>query len=66
MIMTDVVIDGGALTVEEVVAVARREIGARLGDGVHARMETSRSVVLKALSVGPRWQPPTTWVFVVF
>src|SRR5579862_3788149 len=44
--MTDVVIDGGALTVEDVVAVAR------LGDGVPERMEASRSVVVQALSGG--------------
>ena len=50
MIMTEVVVDGGALTVEDVVAVARREARARLDDGVPGRMETSRSVVLKALS----------------
>jgi histidine ammonia-lyase len=50
--MTDVVIDGGALTVEDVVAVARGEARASLGDGVAARMETSRSVVVKALSGG--------------
>ena len=50
--MTDVVIDGGALTVEDVVAVARDGVGARLGDGVPERMEASRSVVLKALSGG--------------
>jgi histidine ammonia-lyase len=52
MIMTDVVVDGGALTVEDVVAVALREAGARLGDEVPARMEASRSVVLKALRGG--------------
>ena len=50
--MTDVVIDGGALTVEDVVAVARDGAGARLGDGVPERMEASRSVVLKALRGG--------------
>ncbi|HEX6523064.1 MAG TPA: histidine ammonia-lyase [Streptosporangiaceae bacterium] len=48
--MTDVVIDGGPLTVEDVVAVARGEAGVRLGDEVAARMEASRSVVLKAIS----------------
>src|ERR1700733_4474725 len=50
LIMTDVVVDGGALSVEDVVAVARGEAGARLGDEVKERMEISRSVVLKALS----------------
>src|SRR5487761_160045 len=50
--MTDLVVDGGALTVEDVVAVARGEAGVRLGDGVAARMEVSRSVVVKALSGG--------------
>jgi histidine ammonia-lyase len=50
--MADVVVDGGALTIEDVVAVAQGRAGARLGDGVPERMETSRSVVLKALSGG--------------
>jgi len=48
--MTDVVVDGGALSVEDVVAVARGEAQARLGDAVAARMEASRAVVLRALS----------------
>jgi histidine ammonia-lyase len=48
--MVDVVIDGGALAIEDVVAVARGEARARLGDAVAARMEASRSVVLKAIS----------------
>ncbi|MBV9446310.1 MAG: histidine ammonia-lyase [Streptosporangiaceae bacterium] len=48
--MADVVIDGGALTVEDVVAVARGEARVRLGDEVAARMDASRSVVLKAIS----------------
>ena len=48
--MADVVIDGGALTVEDVIAVALGKARARLGDGVAARMEASRSVVLRAIS----------------
>jgi len=44
------VVDGGALSVEDVVAVARRQVRARLGDAVAARMEASRSVVQKALT----------------
>ena len=48
--MSDVVVDGGALSVEDVVAVARRQVRARLGDSVAARMEASRSVVQKALT----------------
>jgi histidine ammonia-lyase len=47
--MTDLVVDGGALSVADVVAVARRQVRARLGDGVADRMEASRSVVVKAL-----------------
>ncbi len=48
--MREVVVDGGALTVEDVVAVARGEAQARLGDNVRQRMDTSRLVVLAALS----------------
>ena len=50
--MREVIIDGSALTVEDVVAVARGEATARLGPNVPARMEPSRSVVTKALSGG--------------
>jgi histidine ammonia-lyase len=46
----EVVVDGGALTVEQVVAVATRSAPARLGAGVPERMEASRAVVLKALT----------------
>jgi histidine ammonia-lyase len=50
--MREVVVDGSPLTVEDVVAVARGQAGARLGPDVPARMEASRSVVAKALSGG--------------
>jgi histidine ammonia-lyase len=47
--MREVVVDGGPLTVEDVVAVARGEAQARLGADVRDQMEPSRSVVLDAL-----------------
>jgi histidine ammonia-lyase len=50
--MREVVVDGGPLTVEDVIAVARLEASARLAANVRERMETSRSVVLDALSGG--------------
>jgi histidine ammonia-lyase len=50
--MREVIIDGSALSVEDVVAVARGEATASLGPNVAARMEPSRSVVTKALSGG--------------
>jgi len=48
--MREVVVDGGPVTVEDVVSVARGEAQARLGDGVRDRMDASRLVVLAALS----------------
>jgi histidine ammonia-lyase len=48
--MNEVVIDGSALSVKDVVAVARGLASARLGPDVPERMEFSRQVVLKALS----------------
>jgi histidine ammonia-lyase len=48
--MREVVVDGGPLTVEDVVAVARGEARAALGADVRGQMETSRSVVIRALS----------------
>jgi len=45
-------VDGSALTIEDVVAVARGDARVRLGDNVRARMEASRSVVVKALTGG--------------
>jgi histidine ammonia-lyase len=48
--MKEVVVDGGPLTVEDVVAVARGEAQARLGPDVRDRMDPSRLVVLAALS----------------
>jgi histidine ammonia-lyase len=48
--MREVVVDGGPLTVEDVVAVARGEARAALGADVRGQMETSRSVVVRALS----------------
>jgi histidine ammonia-lyase len=50
--MNEVVVDGGPLTVEDVVAVARGEARARLGADVPGRMERSRSIVLNALRGG--------------
>ena len=50
--MREVIIDGSALTVADVVAVARGEATARLGPDAPARMEHSRSVVTKALRGG--------------
>jgi len=47
--MNEVVVDGGPLTVEDVVAVARGEARVRLGSDVPERMEVSRSVVLNAI-----------------
>ena len=48
--MREVVVDGGPLKIEDVVAVARGEAQARLGPGVRDRMDASRLVVLAALS----------------
>jgi histidine ammonia-lyase len=50
--MHDVVVDGGALTIEDVVAVAQGRARVALAPDVPARMEASRTVVLKALSGG--------------
>ena len=47
--MNEVVVDGGPLTVEDVVAVARGEVRVRLAADVAERMEVSRSVVLNAI-----------------
>ena len=47
--MRDVVVDGSALTVDDVVAVARGQARVKLGDDVPKRMEVSRSVVVEAL-----------------
>ena len=48
-IMRDVVVDGSALTIDDVVAVAHGQARVRLGDDVPKRMEVSRSVVVEAL-----------------
>jgi histidine ammonia-lyase len=48
--MREVVVDGSALTIDDVVAVAHGQAQARLGADVPRRMETSRSVVMQALS----------------
>jgi histidine ammonia-lyase len=48
--MREIVVDGSALTVEDVVAVAYGQARASLGPDVPRRMETSRSVVVRALS----------------
>jgi len=50
--MREVVVDGSALTVDDVVAVARGQAAARLGGDVPKRMEASRSVVVEALRGG--------------
>src|ERR1700689_3219271 len=47
--MNELVVDGGPLTVEDVVAVARGETRVRLAADVPERMEVSRSVVLNAI-----------------
>ena len=47
--MRDVVVDGSALTIDDVVAVAHGQARVRLGDDVPKRMEVSRSVVVEAL-----------------
>jgi histidine ammonia-lyase len=47
--MRELVVDGSALTVDDVIAVAHGQARARLGDDVAQRMEFSRSVVVQAL-----------------
>jgi len=47
-----VTVDGGPLTVGEVVAVAHRRTGVELGPGVAARMAPARRVVERALASG--------------
>jgi histidine ammonia-lyase len=48
--MREVIIDGSALTVEDVIAVARGQATASLGPDVPARMEPSLAVVTAALT----------------
>lgn len=48
--MRDIVVDGSALSVGDVVAVARGEATARLHESVPTRMESSRAVVAAAIS----------------
>ena len=43
--MRTVTVTGDALALDDLVAVARGEAGAELGDGVAARMAPSRAVV---------------------
>ena len=50
--MREVVVDGSALTVDDVVAVAHGQARVTLGADVPKRMETSRSVVVNALRGG--------------
>jgi histidine ammonia-lyase len=50
--MREVMVDGSALAIEDVVAVACGQARAILGPGVAQRMEVSRSVVERALSGG--------------
>jgi histidine ammonia-lyase len=47
--MRDIVVDGNALTVDDVVAVAHGQARATLGPDVPGKMETSRAVVVSAL-----------------
>jgi histidine ammonia-lyase len=47
--MRDIVVDGNALTVDDVVAVAHGQARATLGPDVPGKMETSRAVVVNAL-----------------
>jgi histidine ammonia-lyase len=48
--MNEVVVDGSALSIADVVAVAKGQARARLSPDVPERMEASRQVVLKALT----------------
>src|SRR6202167_5033965 len=50
--MREVVVDGSALAIDDVMAVARGQARASLAPSVAQRMETSRSVVVQALSGG--------------
>src|ERR1700730_14167028 len=50
--MREVMVDGSALVIEDVVAVARGQARAILGPDVAQRMEVSRAVVVQALSGG--------------
>jgi histidine ammonia-lyase len=50
--MRELVVDGSALTIDDVVAVARGQARASLGPGVAQRMEPSRAVVEQALAGG--------------
>src|SRR5579863_7163341 len=50
--MREVMVDGSALTIDDVVAVAHGQARATLGPEVARRMEFSRSVVVQALSGG--------------
>jgi histidine ammonia-lyase len=50
--MRELVVDGSALTIEDVVAVARGQARVSLGPDVAQQMESSRSVVEQALSGG--------------
>ena len=50
--MRELVVDGSALTIDDVVAVARGQARVSLGPEVAQRMEVSRSVVVRALSGG--------------
>src|SRR5579863_5945539 len=50
--MREVMVDGSALTIDDVVAVAHGQARATLGPEVARQMESSRSVVVQALSGG--------------
>src|SRR5271168_2324729 len=51
-IMREVMVDGSALAIDDVMAVARGQARASLAPSVAQRMEISRSVVVQALSGG--------------
>ena len=50
--MREVLVDGSALSIDDVIDVARGQARASLGPDVARRMEPSRSVVERALSGG--------------
>src|SRR5208337_3686844 len=50
--MREIVVDGSALTVDDVVAVAHGQARVTLGADVPRQMDVSRSVVIKALTGG--------------
>src|SRR5579859_2985969 len=59
--MREVMVDGSALAIDDVMAVARGQARATLGPEVAQRMEFSRSVVVQALSGGAPVYGVNTW-----